>query len=329
MDISVIICTHNPDLKRLQRVFIALNKQTMSKDRWECIVIDNCSDPPLSDRVDGAWHPKFRYVREVRLGLTHARLRGIDESKAEYLVFVDDDCLLDTQYLSEVVELFRTHSFLGCVGGYGRAEYEEEPPPWMNKTLRSYHLDMYPNESGHSLQYARIRSKQSSVRPIGAGLAIRRSLGASYANSIKENPSACTFDRTGDLLLGGGDLDMGIHTIEQGYATGLSRNLRFTHIVPTFRVQLPYMLRLLYLSQYSTERLFIYRGWQEPIPPLLEEPAWKWAAKKLAHLLGWRRRMPPEEQCLRALRLGSVDGLAGAPLRAEYVGPGVGKQSPI
>ena len=69
MDISVLICTHNPDLERLQRVFTALDQQTMSKDRWECIVIDNCSEPPLSGRVDITWHPKARCVREERLGL--------------------------------------------------------------------------------------------------------------------------------------------------------------------------------------------------------------------------------------------------------------------
>ena len=113
---------------------------------------------------------------------------------------------------------------------------------------------------------------------------------------------------------------MGIHVVEQGFATGLSRSLRFTHVVPAFRIRLPYMLRLLYLSQYSTERLFIHRGWQEAIPPLPPEPTWKRLAKGLARWLGWQRRMPPGEQCRRALRLGSVDGLSGAPLREEYVG---------
>lgn len=320
MDISVLICTHNPDLERLQRVFTALDQQTMPKDRWECIVIDNCSEPPLSGRVDITWHPKARCVREERLGLTHARLRGIDESRGEYLVFVDDDCLLASAYLEEVFQIFCAHSFLGCVGGYGRAEYEEEPPAWMNKTLRSYHLDMYPREFGHSLQYARIQSKHSPARPIGAGLAIRKSLASSYAESIKQDPTALAFDRTGSLVLGGGDLDMGIHVVEQGFATGLSRSLRFTHVVPAFRIRLPYMLRLLYLSQYSTERLFIHRGWQEAIPPLPPEPTWKRLAKGLARWLGWQRRMPPGEQCRRALRLGSVDGLSGAPLREDYVG---------
>ena len=113
-------------------------------------------------------------------------IRGIDESRGEYLVFVDDDCLLASAYLEEVFQIFCAHSFLGCVGGYGRAEYEEEPPAWMNKTLRSYHLDMYPREFGHSLQYARIQSKHGPVRP-RRRFGCSEKLASSYAESIKQD----------------------------------------------------------------------------------------------------------------------------------------------
>ena len=46
-------------------------------------------------------HPRGRVVREDRLGLTHARTRGIEESSGEVILFVDDDNILREDYLEK------------------------------------------------------------------------------------------------------------------------------------------------------------------------------------------------------------------------------------
>ena len=55
----------------------------------------------LADRFNISWHPNGRHVREDELGLTPARLRGVAEAVAELLVFVDDDNILDPDYLEQ------------------------------------------------------------------------------------------------------------------------------------------------------------------------------------------------------------------------------------
>src|SRR5271154_1339560 len=99
MEVSVIICTHNPRLHYLRRTLDALAEQTLPKDRWELLLIDNMSREPVSSAWDLSWHPNARHVREEALGLTNARLRGIRESKGEYLVFIDDDNVAAADYL--------------------------------------------------------------------------------------------------------------------------------------------------------------------------------------------------------------------------------------
>ena len=41
MDFSVIICTHNPRSDYLRRVLDALKAQTLLREQWELLLIDN------------------------------------------------------------------------------------------------------------------------------------------------------------------------------------------------------------------------------------------------------------------------------------------------
>ena len=85
--------------------------------------MDNRSDEPLADRIDLSWHPDAHIVREDTLGLTPARLRGIRESKGDLLVFVDDDNVLDVDFLEvalrtmerETVSRFLERAMPACI----------------------------------------------------------------------------------------------------------------------------------------------------------------------------------------------------------------------
>ena len=304
--ISAIICAHNPDAKRLDRVCRALASQTLPQSEWEAVLVDNASSPELAGDLM-AWHPAGRVLREKTTGLTHARLKAIEEAQGDLLVFVDDDCLLEPDYLAQTKDLFHKNPFMGMAGGYGRAEYEVPPPAWMTPSLRQYHLDMPPPQFDQKLIYARVQPILGPWFPVGAGMAIRRQLAVGYAQSIRSDSVALGLGRSGKVLSGAEDLDMGIHAIRQGFAIGKSQDLRFVHVVPKFRLELDYMLRLIYLSQYSTERLLVHRGWHKALP--LTAPSW-WQKTKAR--IGCARRHSAEDRCWQALARGKVDGLSGA-----------------
>lgn len=62
-DISVVICTHNPREDYLRRTLEALRIQTLAKERWELLLIDNASKQPLvADAVEGG----SRVLKTVR-----------------------------------------------------------------------------------------------------------------------------------------------------------------------------------------------------------------------------------------------------------------------
>ena len=84
--ISVVICTHNPRRDYILRTLEALKAQTLPKDEWELLIVDNASKIAVSNLVELSWHPNVAIVSENELGLTHARLRGIKESRGDYLI---------------------------------------------------------------------------------------------------------------------------------------------------------------------------------------------------------------------------------------------------
>ena len=76
MQISVIVCTHNPRPHYLTRVLEALRDQTLPIEQWELLIIDNASHQPLTETSwDLSWHPRARIVREEELGIAAARVR--------------------------------------------------------------------------------------------------------------------------------------------------------------------------------------------------------------------------------------------------------------
>src|SRR3954447_15261826 len=129
LDASVIICTHNPRSDYFARVLNGLQNQTLPLEKWELLIVDNASQLPLASSWDISWHHSARHISERELGLTWARRRGIQEASADLIIFVDDDNVLDEEYLAEAVKIGQDWPSLGVWGsGSIRGDFEVEPP---------------------------------------------------------------------------------------------------------------------------------------------------------------------------------------------------------
>ena len=102
MQLSVIICAHNPRSDYLARVLDGLKAQTFRLTNGSCYWLTMLQGPAAQSH-NISWHPNARHVREEDvLGLIPARVRGIAESTGDLLVFVDDDNVLDVKITSNV-----------------------------------------------------------------------------------------------------------------------------------------------------------------------------------------------------------------------------------
>lgn len=250
--ISVAICSHNPAPLRLERVLSALRAQKLSAGNWELLLVDNASSPALSP--DLGWHPQSRIVRESQLGLTHARLRAIAESRGELIVFVDDDNLLAADYLVEAAAIAAAWPILGAWGGRIDPEFTAPPPEW---TQEFWHLlALVPLETP---RWSNALTGNHAVPP-GAGLCVRREVALHYVDTVRRDPLRQRLDRVGASLTSGGDLDLALTSVALGLGTGQFPQLKVTHIIPPERLESDYLLRLVEGVAYSTHLFDYLRG---------------------------------------------------------------------
>jgi len=238
MQLSVIICTHNPRTDYLCCTLNALKNQTFPKTQWELLLIDNASEDPLAGKWDLSWHPRASLIRESELGLTPARLRGIKEASGHLLVFVDDDNVLDCHYLEIALELAKKFPHIGTFNGSTEGQFETAAPT---------HLRSYVNELGNfalDRDYWTNLPGRSMATPIGAGMCVRRDVAEDYALKTKNAPLRKILDRTGNVLLSGGDLDLAWCAIDAGMGTARFKDLKLTHLVPQRRMTEEYIIRL-------------------------------------------------------------------------------------
>jgi glycosyltransferase involved in cell wall biosynthesis len=239
--VSVILCTHNPRTDYLRRTLNALQRQTLPVEKWEFLLIDNASQERVANTWDISWHPRGRHVLEERVGLTFARLRGIEESQASLLVFVDDDNVLDPDYLERAVALPARCPFLGTFGaGRLEPEFEVPPPPQLLSrvgllALRTVPIELWSNNV-----------EDSSCIPWGAGLCVTRQVANAYQQLIERFNATSVIDRRRKYLFSGGDDVFSWAAVMAGQGFGIFPELRIIHLMSAGRLNPGYFLRLIH-----------------------------------------------------------------------------------
>ncbi|TVQ64916.1 MAG: glycosyltransferase family 2 protein [Balneolaceae bacterium] len=242
--LSVIICTHNPVKEFLSKTLEGLKQQDLPVKEWELVVVDNASDEAVSKRWNLDWHPNGRIITEPELGLTPARVRGIRETSADLLIYVDDDMILDPDYLSVALSISDEYPFLGIWGGNLKGGFEVEPP----QTIMRYVERLAVREVKRE-RWSNIRLWETT--PSGAGMVLRRVIAEEYANEALNHPLKKFLSRKGDSLSSGGEVDIAFKATGMGFGSGLFPQLSATHLLPAHRLTESYMLRLQEANAFS------------------------------------------------------------------------------
>ena len=130
MKVSVIVPTRNR-ATYLEKMLESLLEQSVSKDEFEVIVIDNGSTDTTKNVCFQKKNcfPHFKYILEKKPGLHAGRNRGFVEAKGEYLLFADDDVIASSTWIEGIVEGFE-HENVALVGGNIIPKFETSKPEW-------------------------------------------------------------------------------------------------------------------------------------------------------------------------------------------------------
>ena len=114
MPVSVVIPTVRPTY--LEATLASICRQTCVD--WEMIVVAQGNDPELKAFVDKGYpDSRVRFVHLQDKGLSLARNAGMEAAAYPLVLFTDDDCEAQEDWISVVTECFETYPEVWLVGG--------------------------------------------------------------------------------------------------------------------------------------------------------------------------------------------------------------------
>jgi glucosyl-dolichyl phosphate glucuronosyltransferase len=250
--IDIVVCTYNNAVS-LERILCGLATQTAANGEWSVLVVDNNCTDHTREVVDlfitGARIPNLRIVSETVQGLTPARLRGVRETTAPWIAFVDDDCLLEAGWIRAAIAFARTHSEAAAFGGRVVPDWGTPPTPLLQR---------------YSWCFA---SQDHGPRPcptrflVGAGIVISRAALVEAGWTSRQYLD----DRVGRRLISGGDVEISLRLGSTGRQLWFTPDCLIWHLIPPQRTtvrSLAAMNRGLGTSQVLTDAMKVSaKGW--------------------------------------------------------------------
>lgn len=234
MTISFIICTYNRE-KYIYECLHRLQNNTM-QEGWEIVLVDNNSTdatPAECERFVKDYAPtQYRYVREVQQGLSHARNRGIKEAKGDWLVFLDDDAMVEEDYIEQLQQSLSAYPTIGAFGGKIIPFFEDGEPNWYSPWSMGFVSAVDMGDKPCLFP--------ANKFPIGANMGVSKEVIHAVGGF---NPQ---LGRTGTNLLAGEEKDLFNRIRANGFAIMYFPNIPVKHCIPAHRTTQEFVERLGY-----------------------------------------------------------------------------------
>jgi len=239
---SIVICSRNPRGDSIARVLESVRQQSPAAPQSELVVVDSNSSPPLEARSLPV-PAETRFVRVEEPGIFRARMAGVSAARGEWVVFVDDDNVLDRDYLEQAAKVIHRLPDIGLFCGRISGEFERPPPAWLEPFYRQLAIIDFTQDS-----WAR-EWDATRVPYWTAGMVIRRQIAKEHFDLIAIRPFVTfVMNRCEDVLLV-------MHTLKAGHLAGLFTALHLRHLIPKERLTVDYVKHISCETAYNMTRI--------------------------------------------------------------------------
>ncbi len=254
-DLAIVICTYN-GANRLPDVLAALQGcwqyQQSSDDSqcrslvWDVVVVDNNSNDATRQVVMDyplTWPESFplRYVFEPEQGAHFARQRGVAETNAPLIAFLDDDNCPLPSWTWAIYQFAQAYPQAGAYGSQIHGDYEVSPPENLKRLLPYLAI---VERGAEASRYNSLKK----VFPPSAGLVVRRQAW------LDSDPQHCKLTgRTAKSFLTGEDTELLARLHRTGWEIWYNPAMEMLHKIPAWRLQKDYLFpffRGIGLSRY-------------------------------------------------------------------------------
>ena len=237
--VSVVICTYN---RRdfLKSCLSSIQELNFPRSRFETVVIDGGSGDGTS--VLCKQFPRVRCFVEKTHGLAYARNKGAELARGPIVVYTDDDCIVDKNWLKNIVLGFKYSQSVVAVGGPVYPLHPEIIPP---RICVKAALGLF--DEGNSVKFTRgiITSNLAFKKEIFQDIKFDESLGVT---------------RRLNLILCGEDVDFCNSIIESDFRILYTPYAKVYHKVQLQRLRVPYIIKHAIHNGVSRVRWYLKKG---------------------------------------------------------------------
>ena len=126
-----------------------LTRMQQPCEPWELIVVNNASTDE-TERVLDTFVDRLplRRVFEPAPGLSHARNAAVRQASGDYVIWTDDDVLVDAAWLIAYERAIKRWPEAAVLGGPVRPRFEGTPPPWLSANAQKIQAAFAARELG-------------------------------------------------------------------------------------------------------------------------------------------------------------------------------------
>ena len=305
MIVTVAICTRNRS-RALERTLRSLAAAAVPPSlSWEVLVVDNSSADETPRVIANASDAlPVRAVDERQIGLSHARNAAIREARGDYILWIDDDVLVDAQWLRAYHDAFRARPEIAFFGGPIVPTFEGSPPAWLRLALPRVD-NAY---AARDLGAAPVALTRDTL-PFGANFAVRSDVQRRY-------PFDPALGRRGTALSAGEEWAVLEAMLAGGESGQWVPGARVEHVISAERQSVRYLRR--YYVENGMSLALTRRAPGERV--LFGRPRWAWREAVLQELAYRVRRAyaPADVWSVHLRRASLAWGLLRVPVRPDH-----------
>jgi len=212
---------------------------------YEVIVINNNSPDDTGEVVKSAlpsFGGKLRYFFEENQGISYARNRGIKEASGEFVAFIDDDVIVEKDWLTEIVKNLQALK-ADCIAGKIIPKWEIPKPRWITENL------------GKALGLLNYGDKPFQIASLEQEIVTANFIAKRSIFEDKKYLFKTYLGDKGKRIIKGEDTELFFNLMKGGYKIWYSPSVLVRHDIPKERMTMAYFLKWNY--RHSESKIYL------------------------------------------------------------------------
>ena len=234
MILSIVICSYNR-ASYISGALDSLYHQSAGLDNFEAIIVDNNSTDNTAE-VFKQWRAShangsFTYLTESKQGASFARNTGAKGAKGQWLCFMDDDAIANSNYVENIIKHIKTKPEAIGFGGRIIPKYIPSAPEWMSYYVSSLvgNFDYAPTACAF----------ENGKYPLESKMIVKKDIYDSIGGFNTQLPGV-----VGTLRIGGEGKELFYKILALGHTIYYDPKICVEHVVEVKKLTPEYMYRV-------------------------------------------------------------------------------------